>query len=311
MTQISAWAENRLIKCNASKSKALTVSVKIIKIIFNNTLLDTVTKRKHFGIGINSNLSWKDQVTTICKHESIMLNILATLKTLVDRKTLTAMYHLLYYQDWSMAAYCPATVQGLKTRFSNQFRAFKVVTSGIVRTPTINLYNEVGFETLKARRDRNALLFLFTIINGMVPDYLQELRKSKPGCCVYRNKDDFEISERRLRKYLNSFLPYSVSLWNNLDKDTRTITTYEIFNGTLMANVNDNPVFHLGTRQDQIITVKLRMRSSNFKGHGYCMKIVESACSCGFINEDEFHFFLVCPLYNRPTVTLLNALAYT
>ena len=70
------------------------------------------------------------------------------------------------------------------------------------------------------------------------------------------NKDDFVISERRLRKYLNSFLPYSVSLRNNLDKDTRTITNYEIFKGTFMANANDNLLFHLGTRQDQIITAK-------------------------------------------------------
>ena len=38
------------------------------------------------------------------------------------------------------------------------------------------------------------------------------------------------------------------------------------------------------------------------------MKIIDSpACSCGFINENEFHFLLVCPLYNRPRVTLQNA----
>ena len=41
------------------------------------------------------------------------------------------------------------------------------------------------------------------------------------------------------------------------------------------------------------------------------MKIIESsACSCGFKNKDEIHFFLACPLYYRPRVTLLNALAY-
>ena len=41
------------------------------------------------------------------------------------------------------------------------------------------------------------------------------------------------------------------------------------------------------------------------------MKIIEtSACSCGFKNEDEIHFFLACPLYYRPRVTLLNALAH-
>ena len=41
------------------------------------------------------------------------------------------------------------------------------------------------------------------------------------------------------------------------------------------------------------------------------MKIIESsACSCGFKNEDEINFFLACPLYYRPRVTLLNALAH-
>ena len=37
----------------------------------------------------------------------------------------------------------------------------------------------------------------------------------------------------------------------------------ELFKETLMDNVNDNPLFHLGTRQEQIIMAKLRMRSSD------------------------------------------------
>ena len=49
---------------------------------------------------------------------------------------------------------------------------------------------------------------------------------------------------------------------------------------------------------------KLRMGGSNLNGHLYSMKLIDSpACSCGFINENEFHFFLVCPLYNRPSHT--------
>ena len=40
------------------------------------------------------------------------------------------------------------------------------------------------------------------------------------------------------------------------------------------------------------------------------MFLKSSACSCGFKNEDEIHFFLACPLYYRPRVTLLNALAH-
>ena len=82
---------------------------------------------------------------------------------------------------------------------------------------------------------------------------------------------------------------------------------YEIFKDTLMGNVNNNPLFHLGTRHGQIIMARLRMRSSDLKGHLYSMKIIESsACPCGFKKEDEIHFVLACPLYNRPRVTLLN-----
>ena len=56
---------------------------------------------------------------------------------------------------------------------------------------------------------------------------------------------------------------------------------------------------------------KLRMQCSKFNGHLYSMKIIDSpACSCGFVNENEFYFLLVCPLYNRPRVTLQNAMGH-
>ena len=37
--------------------------------------------------------------------------------------------------------------------------------------------------------------------------------------------------------------------------------------------------------------VKLRMQCRNLNRHVYSMKIINSpACSCGFLNENEFHF---------------------
>ena len=57
LTQISAWEDSWLVKFNASKSKALIVSLKKnkdnielpISLNFNDTLLDTVTKHEHLG----------------------------------------------------------------------------------------------------------------------------------------------------------------------------------------------------------------------------------------------------------------------
>ena len=199
LTQISAWADNWLVKFNASKSKALTISLKKDKdtielpLTFNNSLLDTVTKHKHLGIEINSNLTWKDHCKTICENASKKLNILATLKTLIDRKTLTTMYTSFVRPGLEYGSIICCNCSGTEDELleSVQRRGFKIITGGIVRTPTIHLYNEVGLETLKARRDRNVLLFFFKIINNMVPDYLRDLKpeKSTSGRYMFRNKD--------------------------------------------------------------------------------------------------------------------------
>ena len=112
-------------------------------------------------------------------------------------------------------------------------------------------------------------------------------------------------------KYQKSFLPFAVSLWNSLDKNTRKITKYESFQDNLMVNTNDNTLFYVGSRQEQIIMAKLTTQCSNLNGHLYSMKIIDSSpCSCGFVNKDKFHFFLACPLYSRPRVTLHNAVGH-
>ena len=167
--------------------------------------MDTVTKHKHLEIEINSNLTWKDHCKTICENDSKKLNILATLKTLIDRKTLTTMYTSFVRPglEYGSIIFCNCSGTEDELLESVQRRGFKIITGGIVRTPTIHLYNEVGLETLKARRDRNVLLFFFKIINNMVPDYLQDLKRENttPGRYMFRNKDEFVPPEWTLRTY--------------------------------------------------------------------------------------------------------------
>ena len=90
----------------------------------------------------------------------------------------------------------------------------------------------------------------------------------------------------------------------------KSITNYERFKDALGADIRENPLFLIGTRQEQVIMAKLRMQCSNLNGHLKSMHIVESsACSCGFVNEDEFHFFFGCPLFNRPRIILQNVIS--
>ena len=174
------------------------------------------------------------------------------------------------------------------------------------------MYNEIGLETLKKRRERSVLLFFFKVINNMFPDYLLELKpeKKKEGRYMLRTRHEYTPPSWRITKYMKSFLRFAVNLWNNLDEETQSITNYERFKDALGANITENPLFLIGTRQEQVIMAKLRMRCSNLNGHLQLMHIVESsACSCGFVNEDEFHFFFGCPLFNRPRIILQNVIS--
>ena len=167
---------------------------------------------------------------------------------------------------------------------SVQRRAFKIITGGIIRTPTLNLYNEIGLETLKKRRERSVLLFFLKVINNMVPDYLLELKpeKKKEGRYMLRTRHEYTPPSWRITKYKKSFLPFAVNLWNNLDEETQSITNYERFKDALGANIKENPLFLIGTRQEQVIMAKLRMRCSNLNGHLQSMHIVKSsACHVG------------------------------
>ena len=227
LSQICKWADSWLVKVNADKSKALTVTPKRnlanieLPLSFNNTILETVDKHKHLGVELSTNLSWKDHITTISENAGKKINILAKLKNLIDRKTLTTMYTSFIRPglEYGSIVFCNCTDTEDEILESVQRRAFKIITGGIVRTPTNNLYDEIGMETLKVRRDRNVLLFFFKIIHNMVPSYLQELKpeKQKPGRYMFRTKNDLVEPEWRITKYRKSFLPFATSLWNSLD----------------------------------------------------------------------------------------------
>ena len=52
---------------------------------------------------------------------------------------------------------------------------------------------------------------------------------------------------------------------------------------------------------------KLRLNCSNLKSHLFYLNIIVlQTFACGYNKENSIHFFLICPLYNGPRVTLHN-----
>ena len=201
------------------------------------------------------------------------------------------------------------TAPHLKAIFWSLYRALRIITGAIIRTPTQALLNESGFETLKTRRERNIILFFHKIIKSNVPTYLYELKPETTNRGRYnlRRPNDFIPPQTRITKYLNSFLPKAVSLWNKLDENVKEIQEYESFKAAMSCKQKDNPLAFIGNRDEQILMARLRLNCSNLKSHLFNLKIIDNPlCSCGQNVEDTTHYFFTCPLYYRPRVALHN-----
>jgi len=229
----------------------------------------------------------------------------------VDRTSLTIMYNSFIRPslEYGNIVWCNCTDEDDEILESIQKRAARIITGAIVHTNSLCLFQEIGFESLRARREKHILTFFHKIVNGNAPNYLVDMVPPTPeNRYNMRRQHNYPIPRCRITKYQNSFLPRAISLWNKMDNAMKAITDYDSFKRELdKKKPIENPLFHLGNREQNRIMARLRLNCSNLKGHLYDLKIIESPeCQCGYGFEDSFHYLFVCPLYNGPRAILHN-----
>ena len=320
LAQISKWAETWLVSFNPTKTTSLYVTLKKPKdhppLFFDGHQLETVDTHKHLGITFNSNLSWKQHVDNISITANKKVVLLCKLKHLLDRKTLLTMY-LSFIRptlEYANVVWVNCTDNDCDQLESIQRRAARIITGGIIRTPTKLLYDEIGLEPLKSRRDRNSILLLHKIINGNIPTYLQELKPEENNHRLGRNLRSSNLLRTpkcRITKYQSSFLPRAINLWNKLSNNLISTRNYDTFKTMLEVSCPKvNLLFYLGEQNENIVMARMRMNCSNLRGQLYNLNIiVQAQCDCGYPVEDSMHYFFVCPLYLGPRAALHNSVS--
>ena len=94
------------------------------------------------------------------------------------------------------------------------------IASGCTRLVSIeDLYNEIGWETISQRRRKHKLILMYKMNSSNVPNYLQSLLPAtveSSSNYSLRNSSHLQTIQARTSLYSNSFLPSTVSEWNNL-----------------------------------------------------------------------------------------------
>ena len=192
-----------------------------------------------------------------------------------------------------------------------QLDAARIVTGAKRGTSHANIYKECGWPKLSERRVASQLVQFYKMTNDKTPEYLTQLVSPAVGDKVTNinlcNKDKLRSIRTRTSKYKNSFLPNTVNVWNNLDKDIiGSDSISAVKNKVFTASDNYHELNFYGIRNTALIHSQMSMECSNLNGHLFLLHVKDDpSCACGHRTEDSNHFFIQCPLYNgiRPLLT--------
>ena len=127
-----------------------------------------------------------------------------------------------------------------------------------------------------------------------------------------RNRDERTLLMRTDR-YKNSFFPYTIKKWKDLNEEVKSKPSVQSFKKYL--NEFKRPVGHsfFGIRDKfgiKLLT-KIRVGFSDLRDHRFHhnFNCESSICLCGVEDETSVHFFLRCPLYSTQRSTLLSKIS--
>ncbi len=247
LTELSEWSNQWLVKFNPSKTDALLFTLSRCNqpnLTFNNVPLNFVEHHKHLGLTLSSNGKWHEHISNIFRSASKVLGSMKLLKFKLKRCTLNQIYtsYMRPIIEYASIVWDSCTNYEQESLEKLQYEAARVVT-GLTRSVSIdNLLQEIGWVSLKNRRNIQKLVTVYKEKTGILPEYLHTLFPplvAENNPYNLRNNDNFVTLARRTEIYSKSFIPSSVALWNELSDEIKESSTLNIFKSNLKRLYRD------------------------------------------------------------------------
>ena len=174
------------------------------------------------------------------------------------------------------------------------------------------ILEENVWETLQHRRYKHRLITFYKMVNKQVPTYLQTLVPpsiDQISQRTLRSGNHLQVSQSRTVHYQNSFLPRTVSEWNALPNNIKSLPSLNSFKSFLNRNQSPIPSYYfIGERKYQVLHTRLRLGCSSlnadlFRNHVSAI----DTCQCGQI-ETATHYLLLCPIYRNVRTTTIGTI---
>ena len=118
-----------------------------------------------------------------------------------------------------------------------QYRACLVIVSGIQGAYREQLYDKLGLHSLVKKHYHNKLVFLYKIVNRLLPDYLYSYLHFPPQEGYLLRSSSGPIIRpppTRTESFKGAFFPYCINEWNKLKVGIRNAKLINIFKKSIV-----------------------------------------------------------------------------
>ena len=316
---LNEWAARWLVKFNQTKNEVLLYDKNNsqISLRFGDSIIGNTQSHKHLGITFDTKKCWSSHIDNICKSALKHIGVLRKLKYTLSLEHLLKIYKtfILPILEYGCEVWDGCTSFDISKLEKVQLEAARLIT-GLPRfAKTEALYLESGLMSLQERRKIRKLCLFYKIKNGLALDFLQMFLPptvSERTDYNLRNSSDYTDHFYRLESTKKSFIPSTLSLWNELHPTIQNQNTFTSFKNSLQnRNKTEPPPKYLnyGTRKLCIILTRLSHECSQLNADLFKVSLSDSPiCRCGNGIENTHHFFANCSLYNLERDRLINNL---
>ena len=276
-------------------------------LIFDNGVINFVDSHKHLGVAFSSTGQWHTHIENIIFSATIILGIMRKLKYSISINALNQL-HMSYMLP--VIEYASIVCDGCSERDSQtlqkiQNEAAQLCTELTRAVSLENLFKECGWTNLSQRRHQHKLSFMYNVITGMVPSYIQDLIPSLGSeISDYPLRNNSNISETLNQACISdkSCIPSSIRLWNSIVDNFKNISTLPTFKKHIISKFKIAHVplfFSMGNGYMFALLARLRNNCSGLNSDLFRNHIRNDLlCVLCDVTEESYHYFFQCRKYS-------------
>ena len=159
---------------------------------------------------------------------------------------------------------------------------------------------------MKLRQWFRRLCYFFKIQSSGLPQYLNDLIP-KPSLRYSTRFSPLPNFKVRTELFRNSFFPYTVNEWNNLDNIIKSSESYSMFRKKMLNLIRPkcNDTYRIYNPMGLKLLTRLRLGLSHLNDHNL-KDCINPLCSCSLSAENNVHFFLQCHHFSLQRQVLMN-----